>query len=157
MNKKLVRPKKGRVLFGVAQGLGEYFTIDPVIIRILFVILAIWGGSGILLYIIAIFLIPDEKNDKLKEEVDDIKKSRSTKEAQENFKEHAESIADEVRGMKKHNHSNDNIIFGLIVIVIGLIFLLSNIFSWVSWHTLWPIILIGFGLLIIFSDRNEEK
>lgn len=56
--KRLYRSGKDRILGGVCGGIGEYFQIDPVIIRLLFVILAFAWGFGILLYIIAWIIIP---------------------------------------------------------------------------------------------------
>src|SRR5260221_13880594 len=49
---------------GVAGGLGAYFDIDPVIFRIIFVVLALFGGSGIALYLIGWLLIPAEGADR---------------------------------------------------------------------------------------------
>jgi phage shock protein C len=56
--KRLYRSGKDRILGGVCGGIGEYFQIDPVIIRLLFVILAFAWGFGVLLYIIAWIIIP---------------------------------------------------------------------------------------------------
>ncbi len=59
--KKLYRSKKNRVLAGVCGGIGEYFNVDPTIIRLLWVIFALMGGTGILAYIIAWIIIPEGK------------------------------------------------------------------------------------------------
>jgi phage shock protein PspC (stress-responsive transcriptional regulator) len=59
----LRRSRSDRKLFGVAGGLGRYAGVDPLIFRILFVVLAVFGGSGILLYALAWLLIPDEGQD----------------------------------------------------------------------------------------------
>jgi len=59
--KKVYRSKKDRVLAGVAGGLAEHFEIDPVLVRIIFVILLFAGGFALLLYIILIFVIPLKK------------------------------------------------------------------------------------------------
>jgi len=56
----LRRSRTDRKVAGVAGGLGAYLGIDPVILRILFVVLAIFGGSGLLLYLVAWLLIPEE-------------------------------------------------------------------------------------------------
>ncbi len=56
----LRRSRSDRKVFGVAGGLGHYAGVDPLIFRILFVVLAIFGGSGILLYALAWLLVPDE-------------------------------------------------------------------------------------------------
>ena len=62
MGKKIYRSRKDKVMGGVIAGVVDYFdwTIDPNIIRILVVILALAYGSGILLYIIAWIVIPEE-------------------------------------------------------------------------------------------------
>ncbi|MDH3308193.1 MAG: PspC domain-containing protein [Acidimicrobiia bacterium] len=57
----LRRSTTDRVVGGVAGGLGRYLGVDPVILRIAFVLLAISGGSGVLLYIIGWIAIPEEK------------------------------------------------------------------------------------------------
>jgi phage shock protein C len=57
--KKLYRSKTNRMICGVCGGLGEYLNIDPTIIRLLTVLLAFTGG-GLVAYIIAAILIPDE-------------------------------------------------------------------------------------------------
>ena len=59
--KKLYRSKKNKVIAGVCGGIGEYFNIDPVIIRLLWTLFIFVGGSGILAYIIAWIIIPQEK------------------------------------------------------------------------------------------------
>lgn len=56
--RKLYRSQTDRVLAGVCGGVGEYLNIDSTIIRILWVVLTILGGSGIILYIVSIFIIP---------------------------------------------------------------------------------------------------
>ena len=59
--KKLYRSKKNRVLGGVCGGVGEYLDVDPVIIRIIWVFLALGYGTGIILYLIAWLVIPEKK------------------------------------------------------------------------------------------------
>jgi phage shock protein C len=49
------------VIAGVCAGLGRYLGIDPVLLRIAFVILALAGGGGVVLYVIGWILIPEEK------------------------------------------------------------------------------------------------
>lgn len=57
-DKRLYRSGRDRVLAGVAGGLGEYFDIDPVWFRIGFVVLALGGGSGVLIYLLMWLVIP---------------------------------------------------------------------------------------------------
>lgn len=58
----LRRSRSDRVIAGVAGGLGHHFGIDPVIVRIGFVLLTIFGGSGVLLYLLAWLVIAKEGN-----------------------------------------------------------------------------------------------
>lgn len=60
--KKLYRSKTNRVFAGVFGGLGAYFTIDPVLLRVIYVICAIFSGflPGLIAYIAAALLIPEE-------------------------------------------------------------------------------------------------
>ncbi|MDK2912960.1 MAG: phage shock protein [Methanolobus sp.] len=48
------------MIAGVCGGLGEYFEVDPVLIRLLLVVATLMGGSGIILYLLAWVLIPEE-------------------------------------------------------------------------------------------------
>jgi phage shock protein C len=61
--KRLYRSRENRLLFGVCGGIGEYFNLDPTLIRVLFVIFALVFGSGLLLYIILMLLIPLKPSD----------------------------------------------------------------------------------------------
>jgi len=56
--KRLYRNEHDKLLAGVSSGLANYLNIDPAIIRVLFVLLAIGGGSGILIYIVLWIVLP---------------------------------------------------------------------------------------------------
>ena len=58
--KRLLRARSERVIGGVCGGLGRYFNIDPIIVRIAAVGLALLGGAGVLLYVAALLLVPAE-------------------------------------------------------------------------------------------------
>lgn len=60
--KKLVRPRKGRVVAGVCLAFSEYFTIDVVFVRLVWILLLLPGGlPGLLPYLICWIVIPSEK------------------------------------------------------------------------------------------------
>lgn len=59
MAKRIYRSTKDRMLGGVCGGIGEYFDVDPTIIRLIAVVVAL-SGAGILAYIIAWIIIPDQ-------------------------------------------------------------------------------------------------
>jgi phage shock protein C len=56
--KKLHRSDEDRMLAGVCGGLATYFNIDPTLIRVIFIVLAVFGGSGIILYLLLWIFIP---------------------------------------------------------------------------------------------------
>jgi phage shock protein C len=58
--RRLHRSLGQRMIGGVCGGLGEYLAIDPTLIRVLFVLAALFGGHGILLYLILLVLVPVE-------------------------------------------------------------------------------------------------
>jgi phage shock protein PspC (stress-responsive transcriptional regulator) len=59
----LRRPFQGRMVAGVAEGLARYFGVDPMLVRIGFVVLTVVGGAGVPLYLAGLLLIPDEGSD----------------------------------------------------------------------------------------------
>jgi phage shock protein C len=138
--KKLVRPIKGRVFLGVAQGLANYFEIDPLIVRIIFIFLIFWNGLGIILYLIGFFTIPsqDENAKPTKEELSDSKVNMYNK----------------TDSYKNYQSSQ---IFGVVVILIGLLILIQNFFPTINFIKIWPLALILIGLGIIFNHTKEKK
>lgn len=72
--KKLYRSEKDRKIAGVCGGLGEYFNIDPVILRAIFIGLLIGAGSGLLIYLILWVIIPTESKVKSTTDASDTKK-----------------------------------------------------------------------------------
>lgn len=59
--KKLYRSRDERMIAGVAGGLGEFFSIDPTIVRLLFVLSVFFGvGAGLLVYIVLMLVVPEE-------------------------------------------------------------------------------------------------
>ncbi len=60
MEKRLTRVENGKMLCGVCAGIGKYFNIDPTLVRLGFVLLTCFGGSGLLAYLAAAIIIPKE-------------------------------------------------------------------------------------------------
>lgn len=56
--KKLYKSEDNKVLCGVCGGLGEFLGIDPTIVRLIWVVLALAAGSGLLIYILAAIIMP---------------------------------------------------------------------------------------------------
>ena len=58
--KKLTKSRQQRVWGGVAGGLAEYFNIDPVLVRILFIFFTFSGGAALFLYIALLIIMPED-------------------------------------------------------------------------------------------------
>lgn len=58
MKKRLYKIERGKKICGVCGGIGEYFNIDPTVIRLIWVFLVLCAGTGILAYIVAALIMP---------------------------------------------------------------------------------------------------
>ncbi len=58
--KKIYRDTNNKMISGVCAGIAKYFDLDPTLIRILWVIITMFGGSGLIAYIICAIIIPEE-------------------------------------------------------------------------------------------------
>jgi phage shock protein PspC (stress-responsive transcriptional regulator) len=60
MEKKLYRIKHGKKLAGVCGGIAEYLNMDPSVVRVLWAIVSLCAGTGVLAYIVCAFVIPEK-------------------------------------------------------------------------------------------------
>lgn len=58
-NQRLIRSERNRMLAGVCGGLGEHFGVDPTLVRVAFVLLGVFGGSGVLIYLVMWLIVPN--------------------------------------------------------------------------------------------------
>jgi len=63
MEKKVFRSKANRMIAGVCGGLGEYFNLDPTLIRLIMVLLIFAYGIGLLIYVVGWIIIPEKKEE----------------------------------------------------------------------------------------------
>lgn len=152
MYKKLYRSVTDKMLGGVCGGLAEYFAIDPVIVRLIFVLAVIFGGSGILAYIILWIIIP-QKPFIITPYNTNPPSGDSTSSTEEKKSEHSDSNMNFVNINK--NQSNRSIYAGAFLILLGGIFLLDNFVPHFHFGDFWPLILIGLGFAIILNARNN--
>ncbi|MCK4595347.1 PspC domain-containing protein [candidate division WOR-3 bacterium] len=122
--KRLYRSKKDKLIGGVCGGIGEYFNVDSVLIRVLLLLFTFLGGAGVLAYIIAWIVIPSQE---------DVKKGRSKEEVTE---------------------ENDRGAFwgGIVLVVIGLILILFTLRTF--WIKIMPLVLIAIGIILIFKYKR---
>lgn len=60
MKKRLYRSRKDKMLAGICGGLAEYFDVDPPLVRLASVLLCLYAGTGLLVYILAAIIIPED-------------------------------------------------------------------------------------------------
>ncbi len=138
--RKLYRDADNAIIGGVAAGIGNYFDIDPVLIRVIFFALVFAGGSGVLIYILLWIAMPEAKTAHQKLEM----KGRAPTLAA--FKELAKTGKKIQENLKK-NSSIEKIINFPIIVIKALFSAVKNI-----WKKTWPVIKFIFGLgLTVFS------
>jgi phage shock protein PspC (stress-responsive transcriptional regulator) len=147
--RKLYRSSSDRMISGVCGGLAEHFEIDPTLVRVIFIVLALMSGVGVIIYLALALLVPSQgKEDKSPKE--------TMKEGAEEIGQKARQVATEVgEGVKRaasRARAPGTFLLGLVLVLIGVWFLLQNLgFVWPLWmdfHVIWPVLLILLGLFI---------
>lgn len=141
--KRLSRSDRDKIIAGVAGGLGEYFNVDPNIIRILFILMAVFGGSGLIIYIVLWLILPskskasENSQDAIRSNIEDMKSTTKT-------------FAHSIRNPGSAPE-NSKFWWAVVIIVIGFFFLMHNygLLGPLEIEKLWPLVLIIFGLAII--------
>ncbi len=180
--KKLYRSKTDRIIAGVAGGLAEYFGVDPVLIRIIFVALALVHGLGILIYIVFVLIVPNEQGGDMVEKIASLssglkkseeklagkikewaqkteaeKAAKASAAAKKDPEKHAEVAAEsEGKGESESWFQDKKRIIGLAIVIVGAISLINSLFhiSWFRWDIFWPISLIIVGLYLTVRKTN---
>jgi phage shock protein PspC (stress-responsive transcriptional regulator) len=148
--KKLYRSKTDRIIFGICGGLGEYFEIDPLVFRILFILLTFTGGSGVIIYILLAIIIPGSDGQKLK--------SVEVKNVIDEAQEKTQDIAAEIKKNGSWIKNVKNIV-GLVIVLIGLNIFFEqvfkvNAFSFINWGIIWAVVIVLIGVKIIFNNKK---
>lgn len=119
---RLYRSRQHRMVAGVAGGLGQYLGVDPVLLRLAFVALALADGIGLLLYIVMAVITPE----------------RPLGEAEPT----ALGTLDPARGRR---------IAGYGLVGVGALLLLGNagLFRFWDWNRMWPLLLVGLGAFLL--------
>jgi phage shock protein C len=145
MERRLYRSHKDKIIGGVAGGLGEYFDIDPVIVRIIFVVITIAGGWGLLAYILCWIIIP-------------VNPAHRPWAAQNVAPPAPTSMAGEFRppaAPAPPAHRSGNV-GGIVLVCLGVLLLGQNLIPRFNLWDYWPVILIlgGIWLLTKAKDRT---
>jgi phage shock protein PspC (stress-responsive transcriptional regulator) len=159
MDKKLHRSQTDKIIAGIAGGLGEHFEVDPTIVRLIFVLITVLGGSGVLLYLILWVLIPKNSEGKMVIDKDRVKEvAGEIKDKAEAFgKGIKKELGKESPKIEEKNNKSGGL-FGWILIIAGILFLI-NIFHPFSFRyyifRFWPAGLILLGMVLIFRSNRK--
>ncbi len=157
--KQLFRSRKDGLIAGVCGGLAEYFNIDPSLVRLIFILAVFLGGAGLVVYLVAWLIVPENpeqsptasfaKNQQMKEEVvGELRRVGSSL---------AEKFEATVEDGEERPERRSTVFVGFALIVIGAAFFLKNFIPWLDLESLWPVFLIGVGVLLLIGAARREK
>jgi len=155
-NKRLYRSAKSKVFGGVAGGIAEYFEIDPIIIRLLFVVLVFAGGGGFLVYLILWIALPLEPITPYTMNMNSGSSAYSDMPGDEPKPDNTADMSNPfAKPVKTENKSG--LIGGILLISLGLIFLANRFLPNINFGDLWPLILVVLGGVLIATSFAEHK
>lgn len=130
-SKRLQRNTQNKVIAGVCSGLADFFGIDVALMRVIFILLLVAGYSGFLIYLILWIVMPKARY------------------AENQSYDNAETAAAQ--------SGKGSWIAGVILIAIGSLCLLDDFLPKFDWSTIWPVLLIVLGLLLIVPFKNRKS
>ena len=144
MEKKLTRKSENHLIGGVCSGLGHYLGIDPLWLRVLFVLWTVTGGSGVLFYFILWAVMPAEVDSKPIDLGVRIKQ-----------------IGNEVSEIFRQPSPQLITYAGIGLIGMGIVYLLQQFgFPWLDWlnrELIWAIVLVLAGAVILARALKQKK
>jgi len=155
--KRFYRSRTDRKVGGVASGLGEYFVMDPMLVRLLFVVLTFAGGGGVLIYLILWIVTPEKPVDYIgasNPSATDPKNPGQPDSSNPSFSPQTPDAKINTTPSRRRG----GLIGGLVLITLGSLFLADEFFPNFDFGDFWPvlIIVIGVGLLInAFSGKKQ--
>lgn len=153
MDKKFVR-SKDRKIAGVCGGIANYFGIDPLIVRVLFIALIFFGGAGFVLYFVLLLVMQDERDVNFTPYVEvDEKGDAKRVDETENKGIKEETIQKVASGAANAGA----LVFGLLLIFLGIFFFLRNFFPFFRFEYWFPLLLVMLGLILIFFGKKTKK
>ena len=137
---RLTRSETDKMIAGVCGGLAEYLNLDPVWVRLLFVLLLFASGIGAPIYLVLWVIMPREA----------VAGEPGNTVLQDNFDDLSQTVSEKVGRLNRPST------VGTLLILFGIYFLLSQTgwFHWRSGAIFWPIVIIGVGAYMLM--RREE-
>ena len=163
------------MIAGVAGGLAEYLEVDALLVRLAFVAFALTAGVGVLLYIVAWLIVPEEKESPMEQNPlppeaphppqPEGGQAPPVDATEAGVVPNQQSVTAETppapppaapgQAPPREESSQKRTIAGLILIVIGAVFFANQFLDWLTWDTLWPLVLIAIGVLVLMRGRRS--
>lgn len=144
--RQLRRARTGEVVGGVCAGLAHFFNTDPLLIRLVFVVLALANGAGVLLYILLWVLVPVEGAEPVPGG------SAVIRTGVQGVQQDVSRVAEKIRAAAPDSR-RQGMWLGGIIVAVGLYLLAVNegLLAWWNWSIAGPVLLILIGLAVIVS------
>ena len=139
---RLTRSETDKMIAGVCGGLAEYLNLDPVWVRLLFVLLLFASGIGAPIYLVLWVIMPREA----------VAGEPGSAVLQDNFDDLSQTVSDKVGRLNRPST------VGTLLILFGIYFLLSQTgwFHWLNGAIFWPIVIIGIGVYMLMRREEQE-
>lgn len=167
MRERLYRSTRQKVIGGVCSGLGDYLNIDPVIVRIVFILLTIFNGVGILVYLVMWAVIPLDRDNRPNVNFNRQQKSKTEGDSF-TIVDETEAKQDETKidnGKNEFTIEEDKneeskssvgrIVIGGTLILFGTLFLAERFFYWFDFSDFLPTLLILIGLALLWNSIRK--
>jgi phage shock protein C len=156
MAKKLYRSTLDKMIGGVAGGLAEYFDIDSTLVRVLFIVVVFLGGGGIIAYIILWIVVPQKPYELPKYPFNQTSSEESggSNFSADQTKSDSFSMSSNSVAGSMTQPNNKQIWVAIVLMVIGGLLLLDNIFPRFDFDHFWPVILIAIGIGLLLKAKN---
>jgi phage shock protein C len=166
-NHRLYRSVEHRMIGGVAGGLAEYFDIDPVIVRLVFIIVALAGGGGFLVYLILWIVLPENLKPNFSYGQSDQgysqtgasfhdESANSGTESKE-WEQKSEPAFGSPDGNVRKERNTGGLIGGLVLITLGCLFLIDRFIPNIDFGDLWPVLLVVIGAVLIATNLSGKS
>lgn len=143
------------MLAGVCGGLAEYLALDPMLIRVFFVVFALANGTGILLYLLLWIVLPSQESEQSS-------LSARVETGTQEIANRAGELGREVGEVARQRDPRRMTWIGVALVLVGAVLFLRQLdISWLAWldfDVLWPVLLIAGGLALLLrrgSDSDE--
>lgn len=137
--RNLYRSKTDSMLAGVAGGMAEYFDIDPILIRIVWIVLGLASaGSALIAYVVMAIVVPEGSSTSARPNIA--------------MSESSEVLIDDApNGGGASPWTRGHFLFGIALVAVGGALLLSLLLPWWRWDIVLPLALIVIGIALIMS------